>query len=261
MNDDGSIAGFIVRTRTLGEADVIVTLFVEGLGKVDALARGARKSRRRFSGGLTVGLRGRAWISPGRGGLAEFRGFNADPRHLCLGQDLEVFAYAHYICELCDELTPLGEGNNDVYALGDEALLELYVHGAHPSVLRRFEWGMLNALGIAWPLETCAQCGQAAVERDGCVAFRQAGGGSLCLAHLPANPEAILWLPQALVDLLLASADGSPIPRAEFEAISAPARRELRHALFSSLSSQLRAPLRSLAILGQFAALNRTSKP
>jgi DNA repair protein RecO (recombination protein O) len=35
-----------------GEADVIVTLFTEQLGKVAALARGARKSRRRFAAAL-----------------------------------------------------------------------------------------------------------------------------------------------------------------------------------------------------------------
>jgi DNA repair protein RecO (recombination protein O) len=35
-----------------GEADAIVTLFTEELGKVGALARGARKSSRRFAGAL-----------------------------------------------------------------------------------------------------------------------------------------------------------------------------------------------------------------
>jgi len=35
-----------------GEADVVVTFFTEAIGKVTALARGARKSKRRFAGAL-----------------------------------------------------------------------------------------------------------------------------------------------------------------------------------------------------------------
>jgi DNA repair protein RecO (recombination protein O) len=43
---------FVVKVVHYGEADVIVTLFTEELGKVSALARGARKSSRRFAGAL-----------------------------------------------------------------------------------------------------------------------------------------------------------------------------------------------------------------
>jgi len=42
----------VVKVVHYGEADVIVTLFTEELGKVAALARGARKSRRRFAAAL-----------------------------------------------------------------------------------------------------------------------------------------------------------------------------------------------------------------
>jgi DNA repair protein RecO (recombination protein O) len=42
----------LVRRVGYGEADLIVTLFTEQLGRVSALARGARKSQRRFSGAL-----------------------------------------------------------------------------------------------------------------------------------------------------------------------------------------------------------------
>jgi len=42
----------VVKVVHYGESDVIVTLFTEELGKVAALARGARKSRRRFAAAL-----------------------------------------------------------------------------------------------------------------------------------------------------------------------------------------------------------------
>jgi len=52
-------AGRVLQTNALvlqrtafGEADWIVSLFTQDLGRVSALARGARKSQRRFAGGL-----------------------------------------------------------------------------------------------------------------------------------------------------------------------------------------------------------------
>ena len=41
----------IVRAVDYGEADRVVTLLTRARGKVSAIARGARKSRRRFAGG------------------------------------------------------------------------------------------------------------------------------------------------------------------------------------------------------------------
>ncbi|HTV22954.1 MAG TPA: DNA repair protein RecO, partial [Polyangiaceae bacterium] len=42
----------MLRRTPLGEADLVVTLFTETMGQVSALARAARKSQRRFGGGL-----------------------------------------------------------------------------------------------------------------------------------------------------------------------------------------------------------------
>lgn len=42
----------VVRAVPYGEADVVATLFTEALGRVSALARGARRSAKRFGGAL-----------------------------------------------------------------------------------------------------------------------------------------------------------------------------------------------------------------
>ncbi|HET9932165.1 MAG TPA: DNA repair protein RecO, partial [Polyangiaceae bacterium] len=42
----------LLRRVELGEADLVVTLFTRALGRVSALARGARKSQKRFGGAL-----------------------------------------------------------------------------------------------------------------------------------------------------------------------------------------------------------------
>src|SRR5678815_1769096 len=43
---------FVVKVVHYGDADAVVTFFTEAIGKVAALARGARKSKRRFAGSL-----------------------------------------------------------------------------------------------------------------------------------------------------------------------------------------------------------------
>ncbi len=44
----------ILRTQEVKESDLIVTLLTESHGKISAIAKGARKSKRRFMGGLEV---------------------------------------------------------------------------------------------------------------------------------------------------------------------------------------------------------------
>ena len=46
--------GFVLRSYPLGEADKIVTFFSRDEGKVRAVARSARKSRRRFGSSLEL---------------------------------------------------------------------------------------------------------------------------------------------------------------------------------------------------------------
>jgi DNA repair protein RecO (recombination protein O) len=47
-----STAALVLRRTPYREADLVVTLFTESIGQVSALARAARKSQRRFGGGL-----------------------------------------------------------------------------------------------------------------------------------------------------------------------------------------------------------------
>lgn len=58
----------LVLSRTpFGESDWIVTLFTNGVGKVSALARGARKSKHRFAGGLEAFHNLGIQLKPSRG--------------------------------------------------------------------------------------------------------------------------------------------------------------------------------------------------
>ena len=54
---------YVLTTREIGETDLIVSLLAERRGKVRGVARGARKSRKRFGGLLEPMTRVRAvWV-------------------------------------------------------------------------------------------------------------------------------------------------------------------------------------------------------
>ena len=72
-------------------------------GKVRCAARNARKSKRRFGGGLPAGALGEAAITPGRG-LWRLESFRSIRDLSGLGRDLDRFAYVAYLCDVTDAL-------------------------------------------------------------------------------------------------------------------------------------------------------------
>ncbi|MDW8282989.1 MAG: DNA repair protein RecO, partial [Myxococcales bacterium] len=166
-----------------GEADRVVTLLTRELGKVQALARGARRSRHRFGAALAPFGHGEATLRQGRlegmfwlEGLYGARGF---PR---LPLEMGRLSHASYAVELCRELCPLLEPEPQVLDLLLALLgaLDRLPPSERPSVLplRCFELGLLEALGLGVALSACAACGGPV--GPGAVPFDRLRGGVLC---------------------------------------------------------------------------------
>jgi DNA repair protein RecO (recombination protein O) len=243
-----STPAVVLRTRPLREADLIVVLLTPGRGKIDCIARGARRSRKRFPGGLPVGARGEALLAArGRGSLVPLAGFSPTADHGSLGRSLELFAYVAYVCELGDQLIGAAIPDPTVFARLCDAIAAA-IEATRPEILRRFELGLLDDLGLLPALDRCSVCGSAVDEQASGVAFSQERGGALCLAHSRAArriPGAVLQLAAALLD---------PHAGAGAYAISdADTRRGLRDLCRESIGPHLRGPLHSLGFFAQIA--------
>ena len=245
----------VLRTRPLGESDLLVVLLTPEQGKVEAAARGARNSKRRFPGGLPSGLRGLATITRGRGSLARLERFEATADHSPVGQDLDRFAYVAYLCELTDELV-LGRHRDPLVFAALCTALEAVIGGTpRPGQLRRYELALLASLGLLPALVDCCACGEVVQREAGdTVAFDAVRGGVLCLAHgrgAPRLPGAVVAAAQRLAQ----GEDPAPMDDAPVKE-----RRALRDLTQSALKAHLRRPLQSL---GFFAALARpaTARP
>lgn len=247
----------VLRTRELRESDLIVVLLTPGRGKVDCLARGARRSRRRFPGGLQSGARGEAGIDPGRGSLAVLTSFTPTVDHSVLGRSLELFAYVAYLCELCDQLIVGSDADPATFAHLCEAI-ESATAEPTPMLLRRFELALLDGLGHLPALESCSVCGSPAHVTDEGVAISRERGGVLCLAHARAARRIPAAVVELAATLLVADVDART---AAYEQADAGTRRALRDLCRAWIHPHLRSPLRSLAFFAQLGSPAKRGDP
>jgi DNA repair protein RecO (recombination protein O) len=151
--------GLILRLVPYGESDQVATLFTRAHGRITALARGARRSKRRFGGALghlvvsQLGLRART-----RGELWTLESAQVLEDFTALAADVAAFAHAGYATELLLSLTPA--------EVAEPALLDLAIAlhrclrgGASAGVLRAFELHLLDVIGSGPVLEACVACG------------------------------------------------------------------------------------------------------
>jgi DNA repair protein RecO (recombination protein O) len=239
----------ILRTRPLGEADLIAIVLTPEQGKLETAAARARNSKRRFAGGLSPGMRGVAAIARGRGALMRLESFDATAAHAAVGADLTRFAYVAYLCELTDELVLARHPDPELFAALCLALEQVIAGAPQALHLRQYELALLRCLGMSPALAQCCVCGSGiAADSADSVAFDGPRGGALCLEHEHGAPR----LPAAALAAIRHLEDGGD-PGALATAPAA-VRRALRDAIQSIVRSHLRRPLRAQAF---FAALPR----
>lgn len=178
-----------------GESDRIVHLLTADRGRVDALARAARRSQRRFSGGLEPCSRVRAMARPGRGELWHLESTELDDGRPHLRQDLQRLAMALYAVEFVTLLARAEHAEPRLYGLLDVMLTILDGLGAPaaPQLRIGFEAKALTFAGLAPQLGVCAACGLALDEplaydlsAGGAVHGRCGGGEPMTLAYVQA---------------------------------------------------------------------------
>ncbi len=163
------------------ESSRIVRLVTQDGAMRSALAKGARKSRRRFGSGLDLFAQGTAsfYVKPGRD-LDTLTGFeDVRPRNE-LAANLERFVGAETIVEIA---LRFGTAGSDAPLFGAiAAALDTLVvaPGADArTVTLAGAWHIVSALGHAPVVTHCAECGDA-IPDDATVLFTHSAGGALC---------------------------------------------------------------------------------
>jgi DNA repair protein RecO (recombination protein O) len=156
----------LVRSVVFGETHRMLTLITADLGKVTAMAPGARRSRRRFPPGtlqpfqllkavLTPQKKGELLLVSEAEILRHFPSIPTDPAR---------YAYAAYVVELVRELTPSSEPDSAPLRMLEEALEAIENQPPGPRVLAGLVLKALELGGVAPCLDRCAGCGRPAPE-------------------------------------------------------------------------------------------------
>jgi DNA repair protein RecO (recombination protein O) len=235
----------VLRAVAYGEADRVLTLATRTHGKLSAIARGARKSTKRF-GGLALFVVGEATLKDRRGAeLLTLDGWLTRQDYSRLASDVVAMAHASYGAELLRELTAARQPEPRLFDL----LVDLYaVLAAAPprsDTLRAFELKLLDELGFGPVLDECAGCGALA-----CAAIDPGRGGAVCASCAAASrAEGVRPLGAAARDRLARVRALSLAEVATLEPAGADVDADARRATHALLGAHLHGPMKSLEFI------------
>ncbi|MBN1977854.1 MAG: DNA repair protein RecO [Anaerolineae bacterium] len=146
--------GIVVRRRNQGEADRVLTLCTP-LGKLDVVAKGARKVRSRKAGHIELFSRSSFVIARSRSSWDIVSQVETVEPHAALREDLLRGTHARYAVELFDRFFTEGEGGQAMFDLLDHTLAWL-CEDADPDLVARFyEQHLLGLAGFRPELFRC----------------------------------------------------------------------------------------------------------
>lgn len=249
MSSQNSLA-IVLRWRPYGDSDKIATLLTQDFGKLTGIAKGAKRSRRRFANSLEPLAKVRLHFRLRAGASLAF----LESCELIRGSDVLnqplKFAYASYLAELCDHFTAEEQPVREVFDLLEQGLSLLEVQAASSAFLRAFELQLLTLAGYEPRLDRCAGCGQAtdAVE----AVFLSLQQGTFLCAHCRARGEDCLEVDGQVLRQLI---NLKSLPVADCLGYSLRGRGpEASEVTGRLLALHLHRPLRSLKLIAQLAA-------
>jgi len=175
----------LLRLVDLGESDRIVHLLCPETGRLTAIAKGARRSIKRFGGNLDLCNLLRVHVEQRRAtSMARLEQAVLVHPYLGLREQPARFALACYLVEIIDRMAPEGGPPDDVRRIYGflRSALRLVEGRTVDRRLRVFlELRALAALGLRPELRRCVACGREPTS-GAPVAFGVADGGVLCRA-------------------------------------------------------------------------------
>lgn len=171
----------VLHTFDYLESSRIVRLVTRDGGMRSAIAKGARRSRRRFGSGLDLFAQGSAALlsKPGRE-LDTLTGFEDARARSLLAEDLERFTGAETIAEITLRFGREG-GDVELFDAVAGALDELVVSSGDTAKEASLAgaWRVVGALGFGPAMTECAECGTPVAASEPAT-FAHSAGGVLC---------------------------------------------------------------------------------
>jgi DNA repair protein RecO (recombination protein O) len=245
-------AAVVLKSLDYGDSDRIVTFYTEGFGKVKGIAKGARRSRRRFVNSLEdFSLTSLVFSKKRPEGLALIEACDVRNHYPGIRADLRKALTAAYLTELVDRFTLEEKKNDGLFLLLVEFFDLLEKEGFSDGVVRIFELRLLKLSGYDPVLDRCVGCNTALKNMTN-IYFDPVAGGIRC----GCDPRAMEAYPltTGTVKLLLLgkTMDVGKLPRLLF---SERFLEESRRALAPFIQRLVGKELKSLKVLNEVERL------
>ncbi len=149
----------VIRALNYGESDKIITFLTKDFGKLKGIAKGARRSRKRFQNALGL-FSHLHLIFFDKEGMGLVRAEGCDILHSFpkIKEDLRKIFYGNYYLELVNEMAGEREGNREAFELLLSFLSNLEEMAPQEEQLRLFEIRILSLFGYQPNVGKCNLC-------------------------------------------------------------------------------------------------------
>ena len=173
-------SAIILRVVDFSETSCVVTLFTRSLGKITALAKGARRPKGPFESAIDVLAICRiVFIHKTTDAMDLLTEAKLDRRFRSSNRDLQRLYCGYYLVELLRTLTDEADPYPEVFDLALDATEKIDGDGEPAEAVFKFECSLLRILGHSPMLTRCVTCGISKTRIDR-VHFGLADGGLLC---------------------------------------------------------------------------------
>jgi DNA repair protein RecO (recombination protein O) len=258
----------VLRTIPFGESDKIVTLLSRDAGKITGIAKGAKRSRKRFGAALEIFCHIRLDYRERRGSELAFLERAVILRPWSgLVSSLERYVAATHVVEVADKMSAEREVGCDLYDVVVAALERLERAEPCSATLRIFELAVLAVSGYGPDFSVCVGCSGELQAFDRGARLHVPSGGLLCSQCAGPEASGILLGPESIDCLHRLSglvAGGLPNEsrdtfcgtslfsvdeNLEIDSARHRVASELRLAVAALIEPHLRSPLRSLELM------------
>ncbi len=183
-----SSQAIILQTIDYAEWDRIVSLYTKDFGRIRGIAKGAKRSQKRFGSTLEPFTHNEVvFVDKETHGLIRLercRMLSAFPE---IAQDIKKIAFGNYFLELVNTLTPEKQRNSEIFSLLLYFIELLKTDSFREGLMRIFELRIFSLLGYQPQFLCCVTCGQK-FDIQNSYKFSIKRGGivcSKCRAQLP----------------------------------------------------------------------------
>lgn len=171
----------IMRVRDFSESDLLITFFTADKGLLKGIAKGARRSKKRFVNCLDFFcLADLEYRLNKKGGLHFISSGKLVNAYPVLRSDFALLALASYMIELTELLFPPELADNDMFEILKNSLYLLGTEEKSDLIPIIFEITAMTLGGYRINLDKCCICGRK-YTGEGDAAFKAEKGGIACL--------------------------------------------------------------------------------